>query len=509
MKNIFRLLIALCCLSATQTKAADTYCVDPVFACNTGVATSFLAEIRDASGAVLHSITAAGQATPVGITYTLDAYDLPSFVVEDTQIDQNTGYDIYFLEYVSSCTGDTVADGSGVSFSGSMTVVQPVDSDGDGVNAGSDPDDSNPCVPSNTVTACDTDGDGIPDGNDNTVGNCTLNGACSDGDANTTGEKYDANCNCGGGTSTLDSDGDGVTDVNDSAPNDPCIPSDTVTACDTDGDGIPDGNDNTVGNCTLNGACSDGNTATTGETYDANCNCTGGTANCGIVIPAQWQDVTCNGLGTALVNPNSGTAPYSYIWSNGATTSSISNLTAGSYVVTVSDASGCTNSRTIVIDPSTVDCCNDGVQNGNETGIDCGGSCVACATACNIWFSGFGFNVNGANTVVGNSVTVSVGDEVCVNAFANVDSGSESNGVATYTLPSGLDFVAANSWANVSYNASNRIVTINYANTIPAGSLSCFNVTSAGTYNFTVALVGQDCNEYPNATRNVTITALP
>ncbi|MGV3528253.1 MAG: T9SS type B sorting domain-containing protein, partial [Flavisolibacter sp.] len=45
--------------------------------------------------------------------------------------------------------------------------------------------------------------------------------------------------------------------------------------------------------------------------------------------------------GSISIVADGGTAPYSYLWSNGATTSSISNLVAGTYTVVVTDANGC------------------------------------------------------------------------------------------------------------------------------------------------------------------------
>lgn len=45
-----------------------------------------------------------------------------------------------------------------------------------------------------------------------------------------------------------------------------------------------------------------------------------------------------------LANPSSGTAPYTYTWSNGATTSSIEVSVNGTYTVDITDANGCTTS---------------------------------------------------------------------------------------------------------------------------------------------------------------------
>ncbi len=70
-----------------------------------------------------------------------------------------------------------------------------------------------------------------------------------------------------------------------------------------------------------------------------------------IVMNPSQTDVLCNGAatGVATVAPTGGTAPFTYSWSTTATTPSISNLTAGSYTVTVTDFNNCTNTATIVI----------------------------------------------------------------------------------------------------------------------------------------------------------------
>lgn len=45
--------------------------------------------------------------------------------------------------------------------------------------------------------------------------------------------------------------------------------------------------------------------------------------------------------GSLSITPSGGTAPYTYLWTNGATTSSLSSLGVGIYGVTVTDAVGC------------------------------------------------------------------------------------------------------------------------------------------------------------------------
>ncbi len=67
------------------------------------------------------------------------------------------------------------------------------------------------------------------------------------------------------------------------------------------------------------------------------------------------QDVSCNGAASGSINltVNGGTAPFTYLWNNGATTQDISNLITGIYTVVVTDANNCiANGGVIIIQPA-------------------------------------------------------------------------------------------------------------------------------------------------------------
>ena len=62
-------------------------------------------------------------------------------------------------------------------------------------------------------------------------------------------------------------------------------------------------------------------------------------------------DESCDGAdnGLALAAGSSGTLPYSYSWSTGASTANVSSLAPGSYGVTVTDGNSCTDTASVVI----------------------------------------------------------------------------------------------------------------------------------------------------------------
>ncbi|MBL4651672.1 MAG: proprotein convertase P-domain-containing protein, partial [Flavobacteriales bacterium] len=85
--------------------------------------------------------------------------------------------------------------------------------------------------------------------------------------------------------------------------------------------------------------------------------------------------VSCNGNsdGTASATPTSGTSPYSYAWSNSATTQNISGLAPGSYTVTMTDGTTCTSTASISVSEPVVLSGSTAVTtitcNGNSDGI--------------------------------------------------------------------------------------------------------------------------------------------
>ncbi|HTL81376.1 MAG TPA: gliding motility-associated C-terminal domain-containing protein [Bacteroidia bacterium] len=70
-----------------------------------------------------------------------------------------------------------------------------------------------------------------------------------------------------------------------------------------------------------------------------------------LALTSTQQDVLCNGFSTGSIDisVSGGVVPYVYAWSNSATTQDISNLTAGSYSVTTTDANGCVLTNSFVI----------------------------------------------------------------------------------------------------------------------------------------------------------------
>ncbi len=124
-------------------------------------------------------------------------------------------------------------------------------------------------------------------------------------------------------------------------------------------------NDTVTGLCagTYNVMVTDANsnTATTSVLID----------NLELIPNITTSGVSCNGGndGTATTIVNNGASPYSYLWSNGDTISTINNLTAGNYTVIITDTNDCETDTNVIVPDSpvvpTVDINNPVICSGN------------------------------------------------------------------------------------------------------------------------------------------------
>jgi hypothetical protein len=104
----------------------------------------------------------------------------------------------------------------------------------------------------------------------------------------------------------------------------------------------------------------------------------------GANITANSTNVSCNGgtNGSVTVSASGGTTPYSYNWSSGQTTSSVSGLPAGTYSITVTDGNGCpsvasvtvTNPAAINITTTTTNASGSTASDGTATASVTGGT---------------------------------------------------------------------------------------------------------------------------------------
>jgi hypothetical protein len=115
-----------------------------------------------------------------------------------------------------------------------------------------------------------------------------------------------------------------------------------------------------------------------------------GTANATLTNPSGMnvsgiaQNATCSGNanGSITLTVTGGTGNKTYLWNNGATTANLSNLSAGNYGVTVTDAAGCTATASFSISaPSAISIAGTtnaiactGMNNGSITVSASGGT---------------------------------------------------------------------------------------------------------------------------------------
>ncbi len=197
-------------------------------------------------------------------------------------------------------------------------------------------------------------------------------------------------------------------------------------------------------------------------------------------------DLLCNGAstGSATVTANGGTGGYTYQWSNGDTTSSVSGLTAGNYVVTVTDQNGCSKTRPVtIVEPPPIAIsitktdATCGLQNGNITSLASGG------------VGAFSYNWTPGNISTPSLNNLDAGLYILDVMDLNGCLKSVSVGISNTTGPT----LMLSAFSNVScFGANNGSATVNVSGQGPftyswspsGGNTTSASGLSAGTYTF-------------------------
>ncbi|HTA27671.1 MAG TPA: PKD domain-containing protein, partial [Bacteroidia bacterium] len=218
-------------------------------------------------------------------------------------------------------------------------------------------------------------------------------------------------------------------------------------------------------------------------------------------------NILCNGgnNGSATVTATGGTIPYAYLWApGGQTNATATGLIAGNYVVTVTDANGCTittsvnitepTSLTATMSAPTQVLCNGG-NNGSATVTAGGGT----PNYTYIWVPIGGNNATGTGLIAG-SYTVTVTDANGCSATSSVVITQPSVLIATMGASSN---VTCNGQANgsASVNVVGGTQPYAYVWNPSGGSTATGTGLSAGSYSVVITDL-HGCT----ATATVTIT---
>jgi PKD repeat protein len=218
-------------------------------------------------------------------------------------------------------------------------------------------------------------------------------------------------------------------------------------------------------------------------------------------VQVSSTDVKCFGAnnGTASVSVSGGTPPYSYQWSNNATSPNISNLPPGTYSVTASDAGGCSQIATttiteppdlqVTITPTHVTCF--GGSDGQAIANISGGT-----PSYNVIWSNGQTGITATNLTAGNYTVTVVDQNLC-----------SKTQTISITEPPALIVTAIANPSTICYGQTSTLVAsgaVNYTWNIGPGNNLAVSPPSTTTYYVT----GTDANGC-TATAQVELTVIP
>ena len=199
-----------------------------------------------------------------------------------------------------------------------------------------------------------------------------------------------------------------------------------------------------------------------------------------ITLPTSTVPVSCFGYndGTATVNPQGGTGPYTYFWSNTQTTQTAVDLVAGSYNVMVLDDNLCVASTSITIgQPVQVN------ATLTATNILCNGDSSGVITVNNVTGTTGPYTYtwsNGSNSAVNQNLSAG-------NYYVTINDGNGCSNTFSQTLTQPLAISPNLVYSDISVNGAND------------GSIS--TSVSGGTFPYSYSWSGP--NNYVNNNPNI------
>ena len=194
-----------------------------------------------------------------------------------------------------------------------------------------------------------------------------------------------------------------------------------------------------------------------------------------------------NNNGSINISVSGGTSPYTYLWSNGATTQDVSGLSAGTYTVTITDANGCSTTQNYSISQATGNISVSCVSSSNAT-------CAASNGAINISVSGGNspYTYQWSNGATTQDISgVPAGNYTVVITDANGCTKTQTYTVGQY-----------NGNISISYTKCNAICTSNTGSI----NISVSGGNSPYTYQWSNGATTQDISNIPAGTYTVVVT---
>jgi len=222
----------------------------------------------------------------------------------------------------------------------------------------------------------------------------------------------------------------------------------------------------------------------------------------GITLSETITDVTCNGSTTGAINLNvSGSnGPFTYAWSNGATTQDVNNLAAGSYEVVITDSEDCISMASYeVLQPAPIT-----LQSSTTTQPSCGGSNGGIATVFTGGSQPFTYQwENAGGTNIGTN-SASISSLAAGYYFVNVtdDEGCVHTETLLLSNPNGpvivLDTVTP---SDCSDNGTIEVIDVNGGSSFEwSTGATTQNLTNVGVGSYVLeATGGNGCNSYLTA----------